>query len=91
MKQSKIDKIIWETYELLFKVSEPSVDFNELVKNAPVNKLGQKEIPFMDYEIDEEIMTSILDSQVKKYKLKGIYKRNFYTTIYLGCSPKTKI
>lgn len=86
----KWDKVLHETYELLFKASEPSVDFNNLVENASINERGEKEIPFMDYEIDEDVMSGIMESQVKKYKMKPYDKRGFNIAIYLGCSPKTK-
>lgn len=84
------DKIIHETYEMLFKASEPSIDFNELLENAYIDEYGDKHIPFLDYEIDKHIEDEIIERQIKKYKLDKIEKRRFYFAIYLGCSPKTK-
>ena len=40
MKQERIDKIIHEIYVNLYKVAEPSADFDELVNNAKVNEEG---------------------------------------------------
>ena len=44
-----------------------------------------------EHEIDEETMSEIVDSVTKKYKLKDWRKQQFRNTIYLGCSPKTKV
>ena len=89
---SKDEKIIWEIYRRLFKNSVPKGDFDELVKNATTNAAGQKEIPFMNYEIEEELMDDIIEKTLIEYKVKTRYKRKlFKQTIYLGCSPKTKI
>lgn len=90
MNNKKLEKIIWETYELLYKASEPSVDFNKLVKEAKINKMGQKEIPYNDYLISQESFNEILDNQIKKYKLKSFNILSFKNTITLGCSPKFK-
>lgn len=90
IKNKKWDKIIHETYELLFKASEPSVDFNYLLENATINNRNEKVIPFNDYEIEEEIMHDITKSIIKKYKMNKYEERNFLVTIYLGCSPKYK-
>ena len=91
IKKKKWNIIIHETYELLFKASNPSVDFNVLLENATINSDGMKEIPFMDYEIEGKIMDEIMDQQSKKYKLKHFEDKSFRISIYLGCSPKTKL
>lgn len=90
MKKKNWDKIIHETYELLFKASEPSVDFNELLANATVNDEGRKDIGFMNYEIDEDVMRNIITEQAKKYKMSYYECRAFSISMYLGASPKTK-
>jgi hypothetical protein len=83
---NKTDKLVLDCYRELFKRSEPSVNFDDLLKEAKVNEFGQKEIPFMEYEIDEKVFYEIL----KKYSNKMVsYKRNlFENTILLGCSPR---
>lgn len=90
MKKKDWNKIIHETYELLFKASEPSVDFNELLKNAIINERGEKVIPFNDYVIEEKVMDNIIKSTIKKYKMNTYEERAFSVNIYLGCSPKSK-
>ena len=84
----KDDRIIWEIYQKLFLASTPSANFDELVENATINEFGQKEIPFMDYEIDEEQCISIIQDTLKEYKIPKWRRPVFERTIYLGCSPK---
>lgn len=78
-------------YRQLYAHATPPANFDKLVEEAAINEHGQKVIPFMDYEIDEETMDKIIEDTMKAYKIKGkILKNRFRTTIYLGCSPKTK-
>lgn len=82
---------ILHCYRQLFAHATPPANFDKLVEEATINDRGQKEIPYMDHEIDEETMNSIIEDTMKVYKIKGqILKNRFRTTIYLGCSPKTK-
>lgn len=90
MKQEKLESAIMECYCELFKNSSPSADFTELVKTAKLNEFGQKEIPFMDYSIEEAKYTEIVSSIVHKYKIPKHLVQRFNTTIALGCSPKFK-
>jgi len=93
MKQfkTKEEKAIHYCYCELFKHATPSADFNKLLKNAKTNDLGQKEIPFDDYEIEQETLDEIIQESINKFKLKPKYKQQlFRNTIYLGCSPRTK-
>ena len=90
MKQTKDDKAIMECYVELFKQSNPSADFEQLVENADINERGQKVIDFMSYEIEEKLYVEIVDSIIKKYKFKGYKVQAFKNTIALGCSPTFK-
>ena len=87
---NKEDKAIMECYNELFKNSDPSANFNDLLDNASINERGQKEIPFMDHSIEEDIYDNIVDTIIKKYKFSGMKKQQFKTTIALGCSPTFK-
>ena len=90
MKQDKIDKLILDCYVELFDRSTPRGDFVKLMDGASINEYGQKEIPFMDYELEADVFTEILDKYASRMRPK--YKqRAFKTTILLGCSPKHKI
>lgn len=89
------DKIINECMCELYANAEPKADFNQLIKfakdNNVVDEKGRLIIHFEDYEIDDDKFKSILDSYVKKYKIKDPYLFGFTATICLGASPKTKL
>lgn len=87
---SRDEKIIHEIYRDMFKASTPSGDWDELLENATINERGEKEIPFMDYEIDKDEMENIFNKAMKKYRIPKYRICQFKFTVYLGCSPKTK-
>ena len=84
------DKIINDCYKKLYRLSEPSVDFDMLVKNATVNEFGQKEIPYNDYEIDLKTYEDVLEKAIKKNRLNEFDAQKLKNTIAFGCSPKFK-
>lgn len=88
MKQKKIDALILDTYKKLYYFA--GGDFDELVENAEINEKGEKEIPFMDYELDGAKFEDILHEQIKKFKVPKRMRQPFKNTIYLGCSPNIK-
>jgi hypothetical protein len=88
MKQSKVEKAILHFYIEIYKVAIPSVDFNDLVDKAPINKYGQKEIAFNSYEVDVELFDKIVQQTCKKFKLNLREKKMFMFEAYLGASPK---
>jgi len=81
---------ILECYRRMFKASTPSGDFDELLARAEKNDIGEKVIPFMDYEIEESVFTEILENIIKEFKIKKYRQGSFLVTIELGCSPKFK-
>lgn len=91
MTNKNIDKALMHCYRELFANSTPAASFDELLKNSTTNERGQREIPFMDYEIEESKFDEIIDDTIKVYKIKGtILKQLFKNTILFGCSPKFK-
>jgi len=91
MTSKSIDKALMHCYRELFANATPSASFDELLKNATINERGQREIPFLDYEIEESKFDEIIDDTIKVYKIKGaILKQSFKNTILFGCSPKFK-
>ena len=86
----KEEQLMLECYRQLFKASTPSADFDNLVENATLNQFGQKEIPFMDYEIDEDEFIQIVDSILKKSRISSWRKELIKRSVLLGCSPKFK-
>lgn len=88
MKQSKLDEALFDCYRELFANSTPKGDFDKLVESAEINERGQKEIPFMDYELAEEKFEQIIKDTLTKHKVPKSLHRSFSIAIHLGCSPK---
>lgn len=90
MRKEKLDQAMWHCYRQLFAHSTPSASFDTLVENATINDRGQKEIPFMDYEIPQKHAEEIINQTIKDFKITKAYQQPFRAGIYLGCSPKFK-
>lgn len=86
--QTDEDRVILNTYKQIYDAI--GVDFVDLVKNGKMIKdfkgAAQIEIPFMDYEIDREVMESTIDFNAKS--LPSLHRDGFRNTILLGCSPR---
>ena len=91
MKRKTDYEILLEIYRKVYAVSEPPADFDELVANAELNERGEKVIKFLEYECEHDVMQSILDEAIAKYKIKGHRAKAFQFSFWLGCSPKTKV
>ena len=61
-----------------------------LSKEECIERKWQKDIEYMNYELDENTFKQIVEDKIKMYKLKGIKAEAFKNTIYLGCGPKFK-
>lgn len=86
-----IDKALMHCYRELYANATPPASFDELLENATVNEQGQKVIPFLDYEIEEDMFEEIVADTIKVYKINRSYlKQSFRFTILMGCSPKFK-
>jgi hypothetical protein len=89
MKNKKIDEAIMDCYRELYANATPPASFDELLENATTNEQGQKVIPFLDYEIAEDLFEEIVAATIKFYKINRSYlKQSFRFTILMGCSPK---
>jgi hypothetical protein len=89
-QQKKIDEAFMECYRRLYKESTPSADFDQLMENAPLNERGQKEIPFLEYEIEHKRLEEIISEVAKEFKFKKWQADSFRFGILMGCSPKSK-
>jgi hypothetical protein len=87
---TKEQQIIWDIYRDLYKEATPNADFDKLVKEAPTNSIGQKDIGFMNYEIPESKFNEILDRHLKGRRITKLKQRMLRNTVLLGCSPKFK-
>lgn len=90
MKKDKEDEILLEMYRRAYKASTPSGDFDKMLAEAEINELGQKVIPFNDYECEMEVLEQIVKDVIKEYKVPKHRQEAFRVSFMLGCSPKTK-
>jgi hypothetical protein len=87
---TKEEKIMHELYRRSFAASEPPAVWEDMLANAELNELGQKVIPYLDHECEEETLKSIFESVMKEYRVPKRKRSGFYFSFMLGCSPKTK-
>ena len=87
--KTKEEKLLWDCFRELYDESEPIGDFDELVANATINEIGEKVIPFDDYEIDDGLLHNIVDKYSKQIKPKW-RSTAFRSQIFLGPSPRSK-
>ena len=90
MKETKVQKIIWDIYKELYANSEPSCDFDELYNSAEKNEKGEKIIPFENYFIEQELMDEIIEKHLKNKRLTKLTKNSIRVNVYLGVSPVSK-
>ena len=86
----KLVKIIFDILRELYANSTPQGDFDELVANATIMDDGRKKIPFDDYEIEENLMVSIVNKHINENHLTKREKDIVKFEVYLGPSPKSK-
>lgn len=90
MKETKEQKIVWQIYREMYAISTPPANFDKLVEEAEINELGQKIIPFMDYEISQKDYEEIIERSLKCQRLTKLKKQAIKNTIALSCSPRFK-
>ena len=90
MKETKIQKIIWDIYKELYANSEPKADFDELVNSAEKNEKGEKIILFENYFIEQDLMDEIIEKHLKNKRLTKLAKNSIRVNVYLGVSPVSK-
>ena len=89
-QQEKINNAFLECYRRLYREATPSADFDELMENAELNEMGQKVIPYLEYEIEHERLEEIIKEVSKEFKFKKYIADGFRIGILMGCSPKSK-
>jgi len=92
MKATKNEEAaMWECYRTLYKASDPPANFDDLMRDAPVNEHGQKVIDYMAYEISMEDYNEIVNETIKEFKIKPKYRADvFRQTMAFGATPKFK-
>ena len=83
-------EIMSEMYRRAYAASTPIGDFDAMVQNAPRNEFGQKVIPYLKYECEQEVMEQIIVDVLKEHKVPKRRHELFRNSFMLGCSPKTK-
>lgn len=91
MSKKKDDLILHELYRRAFAASTPYGNWDKMLEKARINERGEKEIPFMDYECDENTLEDIFNTVMKENKIPKWKQKAFSFSFYLGCSPKTKV
>ena len=70
-----------ECYKRLYDASIPKAKWCEIQ--------GREDDFFLEYEIDEVLMMSIINNVLDEYKIKSRWRRRMFTaSILLGASPK---
>ena len=86
----KSDEKLWEIcmdiYREMYKKSEPSADFDELIESGET----KKPMWFMNYELEEDKASQIVQKHFEKNKLRKFERRKVSMEVFLGCAPKTK-
>ena len=88
MAKKTVRDVMLDIYRELYSKATPSVNFDELVANAEVDESGRKIIPYMDYYLDDDEYTSIVNKYLKRYHRRdsGFLKAIEFEA-YLGCGP----
>lgn len=92
MRKTKktLKDIVFDIYRELYSNSDPPASFDDLYENAIIDEQGRKNIDYLSYEIDDELMNEIIEKHCKDNKLKDKEKSAIKINVYLGCSPKSK-
>lgn len=88
MKTEKLLQKVMDIYTDMYAQATPSADFTELEKNAEINEIGQKIIPFNDYILDAKIGDEIIRKHCRW--LRKYDKEQISVAVHLGVSPKYK-
>lgn len=84
MKQNKLEKILLEVYEEVYK--KLGVNIHELIENGTT----KKENWFLDYTMPFSEQEEIFEKVCSKYKLNERGRKALRINYWLGGSPKSK-
>ena len=89
-KEQKDYNILAEMYRRAYAASTPKGDFDAMIENAPINEFGQKVIPYLKHECEQDVMDQIIKDVLKENKVPKRRYELFRNSFMLGCSPKSK-
>ena len=84
------EKLINECLRYVDKDGRTHFTDSPLTSNECRERGWQKDIGYMDYELDEETYKTIVENKVKEHKLTGFRAGAFRNTMYLGSGPAFK-
>lgn len=84
MKDEKLTEILFEIYREQYKQADPPADFDKLMETGE----AFKERFFMNYYLDSNRQSEILEDIMKKYKISEYDKKRIRISYFLGCSPR---
>lgn len=84
---NKTDKILLEIYQELYENSTPKADFKKLMEDGTAYKDGF----FMDYYLDNDKQSEIINKVLDKHKIKNFERTHYEINVQLGCSPTSSI
>jgi hypothetical protein len=87
MKKDKIESVLHELYRRAYAASTPPANWDLLLKNATLNKWGQKEVPYMEHYCSQETLDKIINEVFKEKRVLKIYREGLKNTFLLGASP----
>lgn len=76
---------IFEIFRRAYKESDPSANFDELIKNGETKKEGW----FNKYYLSKERLIEIFNEVCKERKIKNYWKNRIKIEVYLGGSPSS--
>lgn len=89
MKQrmKRLQQLIEDCYRELYRESEPSANFDELIEKAPLDEMGRKIIDYENYYLADEKFKEIAEKYKSKMKMNRYEENSFNLAIYLGATP----
>lgn len=84
------EKLVNECVKYIDKDGKPHYTEKPLTVQELQERGWQKDIEYMNYELDEETYKSIVEGKIKEHKLTGIRADAFRNTMYLGSGPSFK-
>ena len=88
----KVNEIVKDIYRDAYKEAYPPADYDELRANPPTKVFGDgsrhEEIDYNGHEIGETRFSEIVESHIKKNKLKGEIADKVRFGAFFGLGPK---
>jgi hypothetical protein len=84
------EKLVNECCKFVDRDGKTHITETPLTLEECMERGWQKDIGYMDYELDENTYREIIEAKIKEHKLKGYRAEAFKNTMYLGAGPAFK-